>query len=33
MATICLHIGRLDEAWLAHDRAQRSSPKTESGNL
>jgi serine/threonine protein kinase len=33
MATICLHIGRLEEARLAHDRAQRSSPKTESGNL
>ncbi len=33
MATICLHIGRLEEARLAHERAQRSSPKTESGNL
>jgi serine/threonine protein kinase len=33
MATICLHIGRLEEARFAHERAQRSTPKTESGNL
>lgn len=33
MATICLHIGRLEEARRAHERARRSSPKTESGNL
>ena len=33
MATICLHIGRLKEARIAHERAQRSNPKTRSINL
>jgi tetratricopeptide (TPR) repeat protein len=33
IASICLHIGRLPEARLAHERAQRSNPKTRSGNL
>ena len=33
MPTICLHIGRLQEARIAHEQAQRSNPKTRSGNL
>jgi TolB-like protein/tetratricopeptide (TPR) repeat protein len=33
MATICMHIGRLQEGRIAHDRAQRANPKTRSGNL
>jgi serine/threonine protein kinase/Tfp pilus assembly protein PilF len=33
LASICLHIGRLDEARIAHENAQRSNPKTRSGNL
>jgi len=33
MATICLHIGRLQEGRLAHERALRSNPKTRTGNL
>ncbi len=33
MASICLHVGRLQEARLAHEQAQRSNPKTRSGNL
>jgi DNA-binding winged helix-turn-helix (wHTH) protein/tetratricopeptide (TPR) repeat protein len=33
VATICLHIGRLQEARIAHERAQRSSRKTRSLNL
>lgn len=33
MATICLHIGRLKEARIAHEQAQRSNPKTRSLNL
>jgi DNA-binding SARP family transcriptional activator/Tfp pilus assembly protein PilF len=33
MASICLHIGRLAEARIAHDLAQRLNPKTRSGNL
>ena len=33
MATICQHIGRLEEARIAHEQAQRSNPKTRSGNL
>jgi tetratricopeptide (TPR) repeat protein len=33
MATICLHIGRLQEARIAHEQAQRSNPKTRSINL
>ena len=33
MATIGLHIGRLPEARIAHERAQRSNPKTRSLNL
>ena len=32
LASICLHIGRLDEARVAHENAQRSNPKTRSGN-
>jgi tetratricopeptide (TPR) repeat protein len=32
-AAICLHIGRLQEARVAHERAQRSNPKTRSLNL
>jgi len=33
IASICLHVGRLQEARLAHEQAQRSNPKTRSGNL
>lgn len=33
MAAICLHIGRLDDARIAHERAHRSNPKTRSLNL
>ena len=33
IASICLHIGRLQEARIAHEQAQRSNPKTRSGNL
>ena len=33
MATICLHIGRLREARIAHEQAQRSNPRTRSLNL
>jgi DNA-binding winged helix-turn-helix (wHTH) protein/tetratricopeptide (TPR) repeat protein len=33
MATICLHIGRLQDARIAHELAQRSNPRTRSLNL
>jgi len=33
MSTICWHIGRLRESRMAHELAQRSNPKTETGNL
>jgi serine/threonine protein kinase len=33
MASICLHIGRLHEARIAHENAQRSNPKNRSYNL
>lgn len=33
MASICLHIGRLREGRLAHERALRSNPRTRTGNL
>jgi serine/threonine protein kinase/Tfp pilus assembly protein PilF len=33
MATICGHIGRLQESRLAHELALRSNPKTRTGNL
>ena len=33
MCSICLHIGRLPEARIAHERAQRSNPKTRNTNL
>jgi TolB-like protein/predicted Ser/Thr protein kinase len=33
IASICLHVGRLHEARSAHKQAQRSNPKTRSGNL
>jgi DNA-binding winged helix-turn-helix (wHTH) protein/tetratricopeptide (TPR) repeat protein len=33
MATICLHIGRLQEARMAHEQARRRNPKTRSLNL
>jgi adenylate cyclase len=33
MATICLHIGRLDEARIAHEQSLRSNPRTRTGNL
>jgi len=33
IASICLHIGRLREARIAHDHAQQSNPKARSGNL
>ncbi|HUQ90516.1 MAG TPA: protein kinase [Bryobacteraceae bacterium] len=33
MSTICWHIGRLKESRIAHELAQRSNPKTETGNL
>ena len=33
VASICLHIGRLEEAREAHEQAQRCNPKARSGNL
>lgn len=33
MSTICLHIGRLEEARIAHEWAQRASSDTRTGNL
>jgi tetratricopeptide (TPR) repeat protein len=33
MAAICLHIGRFEEARIAHERSRRSKPKTRSNNL
>ena len=33
IASICLHVGRLQETRMAHERAQRSNPRTRSGNL
>lgn len=33
MSAICLHVGRPQEARLAHEQAQRSNPKTRSNNL
>ena len=33
MATICMHIGRLEEGRIAHEQALRSNPKTRTGNL
>ena len=33
MSAICMHVGRLHEARIAHEQAQRSNPKTRSGNL
>jgi len=33
MATICMHIGRLQEGRIAHEHARRSNSKTRSGNL
>ena len=33
LAGICLHIGRLPEARIAHERARRTNPKTRTGNL
>ena len=33
MSTICLHIGRLEEARIAHERAHRTNPETRTGNL
>src|SRR5262245_36584668 len=33
MSAICAHIGRLQESLLAHQRAQRSNPKTRTANL
>ena len=33
MATICLHIGRLEEGRFAHEQALRSNPRTRTGNL
>jgi DNA-binding winged helix-turn-helix (wHTH) protein/tetratricopeptide (TPR) repeat protein len=33
MAAICLHIGRLQEARIAHEQAQRANPRTRSNNL
>jgi tetratricopeptide (TPR) repeat protein len=33
MATICQHIGRLQEARIAHERAQHANPKARTGNL
>lgn len=33
MATICLHIGRLEEGRVAHERALQSNPRTRTGNL
>jgi serine/threonine protein kinase/Flp pilus assembly protein TadD len=33
MATICMHIGRLEEARLPHEQSLRSNPRTRTGNL
>jgi Flp pilus assembly protein TadD len=33
MATICMHIGRLEEARSAHEQSLRSNPRTRTGNL
>ncbi len=33
MATICHHIGRLEEGRIAHERSLRSNPRTRTGNL
>jgi eukaryotic-like serine/threonine-protein kinase len=33
MSAICLHIGRLPDAHMAHEQARRSNPKTRSNNL
>ena len=33
MATICMHIGRLEEARIAHEQSLRSNPRTRTGNL
>jgi non-specific serine/threonine protein kinase len=33
MSSICLHIGRLQEARIAHEQAVRSNPRTRTGNL
>src|SRR4029077_14350894 len=33
MATICQHIGRLEEARVAHEQSLRSNPRTRTGNL
>ncbi|MGO9257293.1 MAG: TPR end-of-group domain-containing protein [Bryobacteraceae bacterium] len=33
MSTICWHIGRFEEALIAHQRSRRSNPKTRSNNL
>jgi serine/threonine protein kinase len=33
MSSICLHIGRLEEARIAHEHAQRTNPQTRTGNL
>ena len=33
MATICQHIGRLEEARIAHERSLRCNPRTRTGNL
>jgi TolB-like protein/Flp pilus assembly protein TadD len=33
MSAICAHIGRLHDSLLAHERAQRSNPKTRTANL
>jgi serine/threonine-protein kinase len=33
MASICVHVGRMAEARVAHDRGQRSNPKTRNVNL
>jgi serine/threonine protein kinase len=33
LSAICWHIGRFQEAYLAHEQAQRSNPKTRSNNL
>src|SRR5436190_14557533 len=33
MATICMHIGRLEEGRIAHEQALRSNPRTRTGNL
>jgi DNA-binding SARP family transcriptional activator/TolB-like protein len=33
MSAICVHIGRLSEARIAHDHSRRANPQTRSGNL